>query len=317
MMANVQSAQGATSAAERRLLSRYRLVRTCVSILLGAPFLLATCLSFLYAYHIAFWLVPATLLGLGLTILIVLLPKPIRSFQSERIHPDVRRRFLRIPSWCWPVVGLMLLWPLKIALENFDRYVSEQCGEIALANQNTPGSTTIVVSGQFDGAVFFSANELDNLSKTLHLTRIRPIRASMGLRTPWNEYSVAEFDAQNTVTPSGALIPLRNYPVFSLNLQGHSEKSQQCCKLLRNFSDANGMVRTGTHRQPNWLVVLWDTSLLSIVLLSVLIVCASIRMFLTTPAERRTLRIAAGLCPTCRYNGGHIGKCPECGNVAS
>lgn len=31
--------------------------------------------------------------------------------------------------------------------------------------------------------------------------------------------------------------------------------------------------------------------------------------------RKRSRRIAAGLCPTCRYAGGHIGTCPECGNV--
>ncbi|MFO0856579.1 MAG: hypothetical protein U0640_04385 [Phycisphaerales bacterium] len=128
---------------------------------------------------------------------------------------------------------------------------------------------------------------------------------------PWDGLSVSASDlATSLQIPQGTLIEdinpyfLGSTPVGSLHLP---PKLHPLGKQLV----------VGDHLIMRWNAFWFDAAMLASMAWILAILGSLVRMFLTTPAERRTLRIAAGLCPTCRYNGGHIGKCPECGNVAS
>jgi len=107
------------------------------------------------------------------------------------------------------------------------------------------------------------------------------------------------------------------WPLFAFRYEeffhGHSVESNH---LLIHFTNSvGGRAPLKVPVEPIWSGLTLNTILFGSI--SAFVVFGPVGALRYARAHRRRTRIAAGLCPTCRYPGGHLNTCPECGHTTA
>lgn len=145
-------------------------------------------------------------------------------------------------------------------------------------------------------------------NRPVHVTAVLKCSQTwpLALVCPWDTLSISASDLTTSQpVPNGTVIEDVS-PYFLGKTPTH---------LPARMKPIGKQVIVGNHLIMRWDALLFDVVMIAAIAWILAILGYIVRMFRTTPAERCALRIAAGMCPKCRYLGGHIGLCPECGTT--
>ena len=146
------------------------------------------------------------------------------------------------------------------------------------------------------------------------LVKSRSLDEVLAKRGTRAHYEQPEFPPSETV---GYLRSEAGWPALAFRFESifHEMSSEESSHLVLHFRNAGGLnVPMRVPIVPIWSGLAINTALFASFWSLVLFGPAGAIMFVR--AWRRRSRIAAGLCPTCRYPGGHLNTCPECGGTA-
>ena len=205
--------------------------------------------------------------------------------REERWMFSIRRRLLKVPTWAFPLIACGL-------------------GIVAstIAGKQIPTSTTTATIGKTNFVLTCDNFKYGTPKYDVTVDFTSVPWSFLGIVAPYDQVDVVAKEwTADSLLPDGAIVPWNQLMVIRAG----------------SLPARRDHFIAGRSRSLNKQATRWDTGVLTALFAAMLLFVCMWRMFHTTPVERRTLRIAAGLCPKCRYVGGHIGKCPECGNVAS
>ncbi len=227
---------------------------------------------------------------------------PKKPRRNESIQVSTRRKWLMVPVSWWPLLGLLSVIPVFICVSLAWTRTMNQIGYYVNSSIDTAISSPSVLSLTFD-TIEKQSNRPVKVTAVLKCTQTWPL----ALVCPWDTLSISASDlATSQPVPNGTVIEDVS-PYFLGKTPTH---------LPARMKPIGEQVIVGNHLIMRWGAFWFDVAMVAAMAWILAILGSIVRMFRTTPSERRELRIVAGMCPECRYTGGHVGTCPECGNTA-